>query len=114
MTESACAAIGIPGQPWGEAERALWRTRQVRHRSYADDVLAPLARLPDTFERIPYGAIDHGGEHFELFARYIGPMAKLLVRRESRNANSMRPMARGRCGRRRTRSGRRWATRRAT
>ena len=73
MTEFACAAIGTPGQPWGEAERALWRTRQVRHRSYADDVLAPLARLPDAFERIPYGAIDHGGEHFELFAVRPGP-----------------------------------------
>lgn len=68
MTESACAAIGTPGQPWGEPERALWRKRQVRHRSYADDVLAPLARLPDAFERIPYGVIDHGGERFELFA----------------------------------------------
>ena len=73
MTDFACAAIGTPGQPWGEAERALWRTRQVRHRSYADDVLAPLARLPDAFERIPYGAIDHGGEHFELFAVRPGP-----------------------------------------
>ncbi len=68
MTESVPAAIGTPGQPWGEAERALWRKRQVRQRSYADDVLAPMARLPAAFERIPYGAIDHGGERFDLFA----------------------------------------------
>ncbi|NUQ72928.1 MAG: hypothetical protein HUU21_05170 [Polyangiaceae bacterium] len=30
----------------------------------------------------------------KLFARYIGPMAKLLVRRESRNANSLDTLCR--------------------
>ena len=31
--------IGTPGQAWGPAEQAQWRARQVRQRSYADDVL---------------------------------------------------------------------------
>ena len=31
--------IGTPGQAWGSAEQAQWRARQVRQRSYANDVL---------------------------------------------------------------------------
>ena len=60
--------IGTPGQPWGEAERATWRARQVRHRSYADDVLAALARLPASFEVIGYGELTAGSERFPLRA----------------------------------------------
>ncbi len=37
---SASYPIGTPGTPWGEAEKAEWRSRQVRRRSYADDVLS--------------------------------------------------------------------------
>jgi hypothetical protein len=40
MTPIAHYPIGTPGQPWGPAELAQWRARQVRQRSYADDVLA--------------------------------------------------------------------------
>ena len=45
MTDLAHDPIGTPGQPWGAAERAQWRARQVRQRSYADDVLAVVERL---------------------------------------------------------------------
>ena len=43
--------IGTPGQAWGPAEQSQWRARQVRQRSYANDVLAvfePLGRVITT------------------------------------------------------------------
>ena len=43
--------IGTPGQPWGAAERAAWRARQVKQRSYADDVLTAIDRLRALQER---------------------------------------------------------------
>ena len=46
MTAStAFAGLGTPGQPWGDAERAQWRSRLVRHRRYADDVVPRIERL---------------------------------------------------------------------
>lgn len=42
--------IGIPGQPWGDAERAQWRVRQVRQRSYADDVIRTVEGLRARFD----------------------------------------------------------------
>ena len=35
--------IGTPGKPWGDAEKAEWRARQVRQRSHADEVMAKIA-----------------------------------------------------------------------
>jgi hypothetical protein len=56
--------IGSAGTPWGEAERALWRSRQVRRRSYADDVLARVDRLRESFEVVEHGAIGEApGRH---------------------------------------------------
>jgi hypothetical protein len=60
--------IGTPGQAWGPSEIAHWRARQTRQRSHADDVLAPLARLPGTMERVPYGEVVHGDERLSLMA----------------------------------------------
>jgi Succinylglutamate desuccinylase / Aspartoacylase family len=68
--------IGIPGQPWGEHEIALWRQRviallrsgQVRKRSYADDVLSALEALPDRFGVESYGEVTCGQERFPLMA----------------------------------------------
>jgi len=60
--------IGTPGQPWGEAERAAWLSRQVRQRSYADDVLAPIERLRARYEVERYGQLDYPPESFPLFA----------------------------------------------
>ncbi|MDO9145487.1 hypothetical protein [Rhodoferax sp.] len=45
MSHSHFYPIGTAGLAWGSAELAQWRVRQVRQRSYADDVLSPIARL---------------------------------------------------------------------
>ena len=45
MIQVSSYPIGVPGQPWGDAERAEWLSRQVRRRSYATDVLAAIDRL---------------------------------------------------------------------
>lgn len=65
--------IGTPGQAWGDAERAQWRTRQVRQRSYADDVLSAVDALRDRFDVVPYGEVayadaQHPAERFPLWA----------------------------------------------
>ncbi len=60
--------IGTPGQPWGPAEIAQWRSRQVRRRSYADEVLTVVERLRDRFDVIPYGETVYGDERHPLFA----------------------------------------------
>ncbi len=60
--------VGVPGQPWGEAERALWRARQPRRRRYDEDVLPRIEALADRFETVPYGQLDHDGERYALYA----------------------------------------------
>jgi Protein of unknown function (DUF2817) len=59
--------IGAPGQPWGAAERQAWRSRQRRQRSYADEVLAALRRLPAGLDVLTYGELDYG-ERYPLLA----------------------------------------------
>ena len=49
--------IGTPGQPWGDAERALWRARQVRERSHADDVLSAIDALRAEWDVETYGEV---------------------------------------------------------
>ena len=68
MTIPDSYPIGSPGQPWGEAERAQWRTRQVRQRSYADDVLSVVEGLRLRFDVQTYGAVLYGDERFPLLA----------------------------------------------
>lgn len=60
--------IGTPGQPWGEAERADWLSRQTRHRSYATDVLSVVERLQDRFDVQQYGELAYGGDRYPLMA----------------------------------------------
>lgn len=60
--------IGVPGQPWGEPERAQWRARLVRQRSYADDVLTRIERLRDRCDVQSYGTLDYDGQAFPLQA----------------------------------------------
>ncbi len=60
--------VGTPGQAWGDAELAQWRARQVRQRSYADDVLAVLERLRTRFDVAHYGEVAYGDERFALMA----------------------------------------------
>ena len=58
--------IGTPGQPWGAEERAAWLATQVKHRSYADDVLSAIRPLQHEFDVAEYGALDYGTEHYPL------------------------------------------------
>jgi hypothetical protein len=61
--------IGTPGTPWGEAEKAEWRARQRKQRSYDDDVLASVDRLRDSFDVVQYGELDYGADgRYPLFA----------------------------------------------
>ena len=68
MTEPATHPIGTPGQPWGPAELAQWRARQVRQRSYADDVLAAVDALRTRFDVTSYGEVAYGDERYALQA----------------------------------------------
>ncbi|MDT8991978.1 M14 family metallocarboxypeptidase [Curvibacter sp. APW13] len=60
--------IGTPGQRWGAAEVAQWRARQVRQRSYADDVLTAVQALHDDWDMQRYGEVVYGDERFPLVA----------------------------------------------
>jgi hypothetical protein len=57
--------IGTPGKPWGAAERAQWRARQVRQRSYAQDMLGVLTALEPLharFDVVHYGDVSYGDD----------------------------------------------------
>lgn len=60
--------IGIVGQPWGEAERDLWRSRQIVHRRYSEDVLGVLGRVDPVLEVVHYGELDYPPDHYPLVA----------------------------------------------
>lgn len=60
--------IGTPGTPWGDAEKALWRSRQSRKRSYAEDVQGTIERLRERFDVVEYGRLDYGHESYPLLA----------------------------------------------
>lgn len=68
MTAPNPYPIGTPGQPWGAAEKAEWRSRQVRHRSYETDVLGVIERLRERFDVVQYGTVDHAPDRYPLFA----------------------------------------------
>lgn len=68
MSQPNFYPIGTPSQPWGAAELAQWRARQVRQRSYADDVLRRVERLRERFDVSSYGELNCAGEHFPLMA----------------------------------------------
>jgi len=58
--------IGTPNQPWGDAEKHAWLSRQVRHRRYADDVLARVDRLRERFDVAEYGRLDYATDAYPL------------------------------------------------
>jgi hypothetical protein len=60
--------IGSAGQAWGSTEITQWRARQVRQRSYADDVLTRVERLRDDFDVSSYGELAWADERFPLMA----------------------------------------------
>lgn len=67
-TPGARPLIGTPGQPWGDAERATWRSQQPPRRSYADDVLRAIDRLRARFDVESYGELDYPPTPYSLFA----------------------------------------------
>jgi hypothetical protein len=68
MPERLSYPIGTPSQPWGAAELAQWRLRQVRQRSYENDVLRAVDRLRGRFDVAQYGELVYGTERFPLMA----------------------------------------------
>jgi hypothetical protein len=68
MTTHSTYPIGTPGQPWGPAEFAEWRSRQVKRRSHATDVVAVLMGWRSRFDVWRYGEVTHADEHHELMA----------------------------------------------
>jgi len=56
--------IGIPGQAWGAAELVEWRSRQVKQRSYADDVLSVIDTLRERFDVLAYGKVQYDSEPY--------------------------------------------------
>ena len=68
MTTAAFYPIGTPGQAWGPAEVAAWRTAQTRQRSYEADVLRVIESLRSRFEVVEYGRLDYAPDSYPLFA----------------------------------------------
>ncbi|MBI2398338.1 MAG: M14 family metallocarboxypeptidase [Xanthomonadales bacterium] len=68
MSTPAAYPIGIPGKPWGAAERAQWLARQRKLRSYADEVLSRIEAMRERFDVVQYGAIEYAGEPYPLLA----------------------------------------------
>jgi len=69
MNMSVHEPIGTPGKPWGGAEKAQWRSRQVRSRSYAEDVLGSIDGLRGRFDVEQYGELDYAPDgRYPLFA----------------------------------------------
>jgi hypothetical protein len=60
--------IGTPGQPWGDAERAQWRSQQHVKRSYAKDVVTVIDRLRARFDVVQYGELDYAPDRYPLYA----------------------------------------------
>lgn len=59
--------IGTPGVAWSDAEKARWRARQQRQRSYETDVLSVIEALRARCEVGPYGRLDYDGRHYPLY-----------------------------------------------
>ena len=68
MTTAATYPIGTPGTPWGAAEKAQWLASQVKHRSYADEVLGKIDALRSRLDVSEYGLLHYGSESYPLFA----------------------------------------------
>ena len=60
--------IGMPGQAWGPTEKAEWRSRQTRQRSYQDDVVRVIDGMRERFDVAEYGTLEYGDERYPLLA----------------------------------------------
>lgn len=68
MTMQSFYSIGTPGQPWGQAEKTEWLSRQNSQRSYRTDVLKAIRPLRERFDVVQYGQVDYGSETYPLMA----------------------------------------------
>jgi hypothetical protein len=59
-------SIGVPGKPWGEAERDQWRALQTQQRSYAEDVVPRIEGLREQFGHVVYGRLEYGDDTYDL------------------------------------------------
>ena len=76
--------IGIPGEPWTDVERALWKSGTKIQRSYKDEVLNGLRKLDsDVWEVFQYGSLSHDPLRYPLFGvksrHWRGTKPHLLV-----------------------------------
>lgn len=60
--------IGTPGQPWTDADKALWLAQQTQKRSYREHVLDKLEPLRARFDVARYGALEIDPDRYPLFA----------------------------------------------
>jgi len=60
--------IGTPDTPWGDTEKKTWRSRQTKHRSHADDVVAAVDRLRSRFDVEEYGRTEYAEGAYPLLA----------------------------------------------
>ena len=67
-TRARSFPVGVPGHPWGAAEKAEWRSRQRRLRRYEADVLPSLDRLRERFDIEAYGRLEYPPHSYDLFA----------------------------------------------
>lgn len=68
MTTHAPYPIGTPGIPWGQAEAAIWLSRQMVKRSYESDVLRVLHTLRPRYDLVQYGRLEYPPHGYPLFA----------------------------------------------
>ncbi len=68
MATHAPFPIGTPGLPWGEAEVAIWLSRQTVKRSYEADVLRVIDTLRSRYDVVQYGHLDHDPGKYPLCA----------------------------------------------
>jgi hypothetical protein len=60
--------IGTPGVPWGDAEVAIWLSRQAVKRSYQMDVVRVIDALSSRYDVVKYGHLDQDPGKYPLLA----------------------------------------------
>ncbi len=68
MSQQRAYPVGTPERAWDSADVAAWRARQLRRRSYADDVLAEVTRLQAHLDAVGYGRVAYGDDVYALVA----------------------------------------------
>ena len=67
MNKSQPYPIGIPGEKWGDPEKAAWLAVQTIKRSYADEVVAKLDKLKEWFDIEQYGELSQSPGQYPLY-----------------------------------------------